>query len=123
MPPPEGLWPPPGPRSVVVVVHGGLAGPAAQQALCDRIRMALCCTGADVVTCDVSRLAPVTLAAVDALARAQLKTRQAGRRLRLRAATAELDALLALVGLRDVLGDARGEVSALREASAPEVGR
>ncbi|MFJ8183375.1 STAS domain-containing protein [Streptomyces sp. NPDC096105] len=53
-----------------------------------------------VVVCDVAGLGPPGLAAVNLLARLQLTARRAGGRIRLRAPSPALCALLDLVGLR-----------------------
>jgi STAS domain len=55
------------------------------------------------IALDVSALAPDVLT-VDALARLQLSAYRRGQRLRLRAASHELQDLIHLVGLSDVLG-------------------
>jgi hypothetical protein len=54
------------------------------------------------IDCDVSALAP-NADAIDALARLQLAARRLGLQIRLRHASAELQELLAFVGLRDAL--------------------
>jgi anti-anti-sigma regulatory factor len=54
--------------------------------------------------CDVGGLADLDDATLDGLARLQLTARRMGRELQLRNASAELHAMLALVGLCDVLG-------------------
>jgi hypothetical protein len=54
------------------------------------------------IDCDVSALAP-TADAIDALARLQLAARRLGLQVRIRHASAELQELLAFVGLRDAL--------------------
>ncbi|MFJ5529733.1 STAS domain-containing protein [Streptomyces sp. NPDC093261] len=68
-------------------------------ALCEDVRALLEGTGAAVVVCDVAALRPVTLAAVDALARLQLAARRAGGRIRLRDPAPALRALLELAAL------------------------
>jgi ABC-type transporter Mla MlaB component len=103
MPPPEDLWPPPGPRSTVIVVQEPLAGEAAVQALCERVRTALSRGETEVVTCDLSAIRQVDVGAVDALARAHLTARRLGGAVRLRAAPRELQELLAFVGLAGVV--------------------
>jgi hypothetical protein len=60
------------------------------------------------ILCDVGALAP-DLGTVDLLARLQLRARRLGSELRLRHASAELEELLDLVGLREVLVEAGGE--------------
>jgi len=60
------------------------------------------CPESGTIDCDVSGLAP-DAAAVDVLARVQLAAHRLGLELRLRGASAELQELVAFVGLRDVL--------------------
>jgi anti-anti-sigma regulatory factor len=55
------------------------------------------------VICDVGGLASADAVAVNALARLQLTALRLGRRIQLRQASAELQALLALVGLSEIL--------------------
>lgn len=88
------LWPPAGPRSVVVRVLGT---PDARTVLCAQVRRLLARGGIDVVTCDVSQ-AVADLGAVDALARLQLTAQRLGGRIRLRAAPADLAELIDFVG-------------------------
>jgi len=96
------LRPPPGPRTVVLVVGGPIAREAVP-GLCDQVRKLLATRRADLVTCDVAALTPADATAVDALARLQLTARRLGRAIRLRDAPDELRDLLALSGLRDAL--------------------
>lgn len=96
------LRPPPGPRTVVLVVGGPIAR-GAVRGLCEQVRRLLATRGADLITCDVAALAPADATAVDALARLQLTARRLGRAIRLRDATDELRDLLTLTGLRDAL--------------------
>jgi ABC-type transporter Mla MlaB component len=98
----EELRPPPGPRTVVLVL-GGLITRAAVPWLCDRVRRLLEGGDADLVTCDVAALDNPDLAAIDALARLQLTARRMGRSIRLRHAQAKLRDLLALTGLCEEL--------------------
>lgn len=67
--------------------------------LCADVRARLEATAAGVVVCDVTRIGPPGLTAVDVLARLQLTARRAGGRIRLRGPDPALSALLALVGL------------------------
>jgi ABC-type transporter Mla MlaB component len=60
----------------------------------------------EIVICDVGR-APADAATVDVLARLQLGARRAGRLVRLRNASADLLALVAFMGLADVLPEER----------------
>ena len=59
--------------------------------------------GADRIVCDVGGLAPPDVVAVDALARLQLTARRFGCRLRLRTVSAELEDLLAFMGLAEAV--------------------
>jgi ABC-type transporter Mla MlaB component len=72
-------------------------------ALCERLRLALEASDAVCVICDVRALTRPDAVAIDAVARLQLTARRLGRRLQLRHASAELQALLAFVGLSGVV--------------------
>jgi ABC-type transporter Mla MlaB component len=72
--------------------------------LCKRVCALLEESGAGVALCDVSTVAPDAVT-VDALARLQLAARRQGCQVRLRRASEELLALVAFMGLRDVLPD------------------
>ncbi|WNM29802.1 STAS domain-containing protein [Streptomyces sp. Li-HN-5-11] len=79
-----------------------LTGPVARDEvlkLCEQARGLLEATDAEVVVCDVGRLGPPGLGAVDLLARLALAARRAGGRIRLRDPDPALHALLDLVGL------------------------
>lgn len=90
------LWPPVGPRSVVVRVCDTSAETRA--ALCAQVRRLLGRGDVDVVTCDCSN-ATADLEAIDALARLQLTARRLGGRIRLRAAPTDLVELIEFVGV------------------------
>jgi ABC-type transporter Mla MlaB component len=82
-----------------------VAGPIARDdlpGLCDRVCALLGSSGAEVAFCDV-RGVPVDAVTVDALARLQLAARRHGCVVRLTGASAELRALVAFMGLDDVL--------------------
>ena len=96
------LRPPPGPRTVVLVVEGRIPR-GAVPGLCEQVRSLLVTRRADLVTCDVAALAPADATAIEALARLQLTARRLGRAIRLRDAPDELRDLLTLTGLRDSL--------------------
>jgi hypothetical protein len=66
------------------------------------------------IVCDVGAF-PADAYTIDTLARLQLRLRRLGRQLRLRHASGELEALIAFVGLRDVL-----RVESRREAEERE---
>lgn len=86
------LWPPSGPRTVVVVVRGPIAA-AGVRRLCDHVRALLERGDAQVVTCDLGGFDTPDLGIVDALARLQLTARRVGGRIRVRTAGAEVAAL------------------------------
>ena len=98
----RGMRTPPEANAIHVVISGPIT-PAAIAGLCDRVRLALEGSGADLVVCDVGTLVDPDCATVDALARLQLTARRLGRQVRLRNACGELQELLALVGLGDVV--------------------
>ena len=91
----DDLWPPAGPRSVVLRVSGT---PDARTVLCAQVRRILGRGDVDVVTCDLSD-AVADLGHVDALARLQLTARRLGGRIRLRSAPADLVELIDFVGV------------------------
>ena len=119
------LRPPPGPKTVVVVVEG-LMPRAAVLGLCERVRRLLAAGGADLVTCDVAELAHPDATALDALARLQLTARRVGGSIRLRNAPVALRDVLALTGLRDVLApgglhlEASGQVEQREQVGVDE---
>ncbi len=93
-------------RAGVVVVdnsleRGGIDG------LCSKARALVESGRADLLVCDLAGVAHPDLVVVDALARLQLTARRLGCALRLRHAGDDMRALLAFVGLADVVrGDA-----------------
>lgn len=91
------------PQAVAFAIRGPIAR-ADLPGLCDRVCALLSAGGAGVVVCDVSGVVPDAVA-VDALARLQLAARRQGCQIRLRGASPELRALVAFMGLRDVLPD------------------
>jgi ABC-type transporter Mla MlaB component len=103
---------PSGPHSVELSIRGpirrsDLAG------LCERVCAVLAGSSAAEVCCDVHGVEPDAVT-VDALARLQLAACRSGCRVRFRNASAELRALVAFMGLADVLtGD---ESSGYRES-------
>ena len=96
------LLPPPGPRSVVLVLDGPMT-PGSVGSLCGRLADVVRATGVDLVTCDVAGLAHPSAADVDAVARLQLTARRLGRSIRLRHASSRLRELLHLCGLQEVV--------------------
>ena len=88
-------------RSIDFAVTGPIAR-ADLPGLCDRVCGLLGTSRADVAFCDVSGV-PADAVTVDALARLQLAARRHRCRVRLRNASDELLALVAFMGLDDVL--------------------
>ena len=88
-------------RTIAFAITGPLAR-ADLPTLCDRVCGFVDRSGATMAFCDVSGIEP-DAAAVDALARLQLAARRHGCQVRLRNASDELLALVAFMGLRDVL--------------------
>jgi ABC-type transporter Mla MlaB component len=72
--------------------------------LCDRVCAELRARGPGAARCDVAGVEPDAVT-VDALARLQLAARRLGCQVRLRNASAELLAVVALMGLGDVLAE------------------
>jgi ABC-type transporter Mla MlaB component len=103
----HGPRPPPGPGCTHVVIGGPIA-PADVPGLWERIRSLPEGSDAGLVICDVAALVDPDAVTVDALARLQLTARRSGRQIRLRHACGELQALLALVGLGDVVPPCTG---------------
>jgi anti-anti-sigma regulatory factor len=93
----------------------GSVAPADVQALCERLRGLLDGGGAEVAVCDVGALSDADVVAIQALARLQLTARRLGCRVELRGASPELRALLAFLGLADVLGVEPGRQPEERE--------
>jgi anti-anti-sigma regulatory factor len=89
--------------SAMVVEIGGRIDRADIPAMCERVRIALVESSADLVICDVGALTDPDCVAVDALARLQLTARRVGCRLRFRSVSSDLQALLCFVGLSDVI--------------------
>jgi ABC-type transporter Mla MlaB component len=92
----------PAPQVLCFAVRGPIAR-ADLPGLCDRVCRLLTRSGDEPVAfCDVDDVG-VDAVTVDALARLQLAARRRGCRIRLRGASAELRALVAFMGLTDVL--------------------
>jgi ABC-type transporter Mla MlaB component len=89
--------------STVVIRIGGPITRADVPRLCAQLRLLVNGGGAERVVCDVASLLQPDAGTVDALARLQLAARRLGYRLRLRRASAELQELLAFMGLQDAL--------------------
>jgi ABC-type transporter Mla MlaB component len=98
----DALNPPSGASTVVFVVDGPVDR-ADVEALCERVRLLLASSHAELVVCDVGALTEPDAATIDALARLQLTAGRLGSQVRLRHACDELQNLLTLVGLSDVV--------------------
>lgn len=103
----DDLWPPAGPRSVVVRVRETTT--SARALLCVQVRRLLTRPDVDVVTCDVTGVPP-NLTALDALARLQLTARRLGGRIRLRGTSADITRLIDFAGVDEVLPTTSGEL-------------
>jgi ABC-type transporter Mla MlaB component len=96
----------PQPSTSVLVIAGPI-GAGDMPMLCERLRLLLVSSAAEVIVCDVDAL-DADAVTVDALARLQLTARRFGRQVRLQRASRELDQLLQFVGLAEVLATATG---------------
>jgi ABC-type transporter Mla MlaB component len=96
----------PQPSTSVLVIAGPI-GADDMPMLCERLRLLLVSSAAEVIVCDVHAL-DADAVTVDALARLQLTARRFGRQVRLHRASRELDQLLQFVGLAEVLATATG---------------
>jgi ABC-type transporter Mla MlaB component len=109
-----------GPLTVTFAVRGPIAR-SDLPGLCDRVCELLSGRHPAEVLCDVAGV-PADAVTVDALARLQLAARRTGCLVRLRDASADLRALVAFMGLEDVLPDSSIRVRR-SVASARELGR
>jgi ABC-type transporter Mla MlaB component len=89
-------------NTIIVLTSGPIARDDIP-GLCERLRMLLESSDAELILCDVGTLIDPDVVAVDAMARLQLTARRLGRRLRLRHACEELQELLVLTGLSDIV--------------------
>ena len=97
-----------------------ITGPIARDdlpGLCTRVCALLASSAADVALCDVSGVEPDAVT-VDALARLQLAASRQGCRVCLRNASDDLRALVAFMGLTDVIAEAGDEFRVSRRSSA-----
>ena len=85
------------------LILAGRISPDDIPGLCSRARELLERCEHQLVVCDVGDIDQPDAVALDALARVQLAARRLGRRVRFSRACAELQELLALVGLDDIL--------------------
>jgi ABC-type transporter Mla MlaB component len=102
--------------STSVLVIAGPIGAGDMPMLCERLRMLLVSSDAEVIVCDVRAL-EADAVTVDALARLQLTARRFGRRIRLHRTSRELDQLLSFVGLAEVLATGTGSGLGLERQS------
>ena len=93
----------PAPQTIAFAIVGPIAR-ADLPGLCDRVCDLLSSTCAGIAICDVAQV-PADAVTIDALARLQLAARRHGCRVRLRHASPELSALVAFMGLADVLAE------------------
>jgi ABC-type transporter Mla MlaB component len=91
----------PAPQTVACAIRGPISR-ADLPGLCRRASRLLERTGAEVLVCDVSHVAPDAVT-VEALARLQLAARRHGCRARIGSASSELLVLVDFMGLRDVV--------------------
>ena len=89
--------------SSIVLVFGGPVTRGDVPGLCDNVCALLRASDADLILCDVGAVVDPDVAAVEALARLRVATRRLGRRMHVRNASADFEALLAFMGLGDVL--------------------
>jgi anti-anti-sigma regulatory factor len=89
--------------SIIAIAIDGPIERADLPALCERVRERLEAAGSGRVICDVGELAVADAVTVDALARFQLVARRVGLEVRLSRPSPDLAALLALIGLREIL--------------------
>jgi ABC-type transporter Mla MlaB component len=92
------------PRTISFAVYGPIAR-ADLPGLCRRLCSLLSTSGASLALCDVRTVAADAVV-VDALARMQLAARRCGAQVRLLHASEDLSALIALMGLADVVAEA-----------------
>lgn len=88
--------------AIVFTISGALTR-TDTPALCERLHALLESNESHSIICDVQKLIRMDVATVEALARLQLTARQCGCQLRVRHGSAELQDLLALMGLSQVI--------------------
>jgi ABC-type transporter Mla MlaB component len=89
--------------SSIVLVFGGPVTRGDVPGLCDSVCALLQASDADLILCDVGAVVDPDVAAVEALARLRVATRRLGRRMHVQNASVDFEALLAFMGLGDVL--------------------
>ena len=92
-----------GPRAIAFTIHGPIAR-GDLPGLCDRVCALLQQARPEVAYCEVDGVEPDAVT-VDALARLQLAARRCSCQVRLRGTSDELRALVAFMGLADVLAE------------------
>jgi anti-anti-sigma regulatory factor len=93
--------------------------------LCESVCALLQASDAKLILCDVGAVVDPDVAAVEALARLQVATRRLGRRMHVRNASPDFEALLAFMGLGEVLpvrADLRLEVGRQPEEREERLG-
>ena len=94
--------PPPAPGTIVFVLSGPIARTDVDR-LCERVRVLLEGSDADLILCDVGALFDPDCITIDVLARLQLTALRAGRRVQLLDACGELRDLLTFAGLSETV--------------------
>ena len=92
-----------GPRAIAFTIHGPIER-ADLPGLCDRVCALLQRARPEIAYCEVGGIDPDAVT-VDALARLQLAGKRRACQIRLRGASDELRALVAFMGLADVIVD------------------
>lgn len=90
-------------RATIAFAIRGPIARADLPGLCDRLCGLLARSDAAIALCDVSDVVEVDAVTIDALARLQLAARRRGCQLRLQHVSPPLRALLAFIGLDDVI--------------------
>jgi anti-anti-sigma regulatory factor len=93
--------------------------------LCESVCELLQASDAELILCDVGAVVDPDVAAVEALARLRVATRRLGRRMHVRNASPDFEALLAFMGLGEVLpvrADLRLEVGRQPEEREERLG-
>src|SRR3954449_4632171 len=116
----DALWPPPGPRSVVVPLAAtGDAPPCAS--LVEQVCVLLSRGEITVVSCDLAAVTHADLRVIDRLSRLQLVVQRLGGCVRLRGVDESVRELIALAGLERVLADCGGQVELREQIGVQEV--
>src|SRR4051794_2759717 len=102
----DALWPPSGPRSVVVRLPASGEAPFCAPSI-ERARALLSCGEITMVSCDLASVIRADLRVIDGLARLQLVVQRLGGSMRLRGADEGVRELIELAGLNAVLVESR----------------